>query len=66
MSLFHCIGHTASKRFNDIVTITALIVFLAVMQCFLMILLCVIVAKINVEALARRLKHCKRFGRPEI
>jgi len=27
---FHCIGHTALKRFNDVVTITVVIVFLAV------------------------------------
>jgi len=43
-SLFHCIAHTALKRINDIVTITAAIVFLAVNAIILMISLCMIAA----------------------
>jgi len=38
-SLFHYIGHTALKRFKDIVTITVVIVFLTVIA---MISLCMI------------------------
>jgi len=45
MCLFiSCIGQTALKRFNDIITITALIVFLAVIAMVSMISLCVIAA----------------------
>jgi len=40
-NVFHCIGHTALKCFNDIVTITALIAMLS------MISLCVIAALSN-------------------
>jgi len=39
--LFHCIGHTALKRFNDIVTTTATIVFLQWLQCFHDFIVCV-------------------------
>jgi len=41
---FISLGHTTGKRFNDIGTITAVIVFLAVDAMFSMISLCVIAA----------------------
>jgi len=41
-SLFHCIAHAALKRFNGIVTIKAVNVFLAVIAKMSRISLCVI------------------------
>jgi len=46
VSLFHCLDHTTPKCFNDIVAITAVIVFLAVIAILSMISLCVIAASI--------------------
>jgi len=42
--VFHCIGHTALKRFKDIVAIREVIVFLAVIAMLSTISLCVIAA----------------------
>jgi len=42
--LFRYVGYTAPKRFNDIVKITAVIVFLALIAMLSMISLCLIAA----------------------